>query len=496
MANRLLPQFYTLVISIAAARFLGPDDFGRQSFIAFVAISATSFFSGGLKLALMRYVGELLGREEGPAARGLVGWTASLQVVGAALGGSALIATGALGAEPSAAWMLAGLWTATAVMQTIPFALLLGAQRFKIAAQLGMITDTIALPSTIAVLAAGGGITGIFAVQAAVGAGNLIVTTVLARRVMGDVAPSKGPSPHRWRRPLLRFAALSTGGVVLELVVWRRSEFFFLDHYSTDAQIGLYSIAFGAVLVLTLIPQTLASVIAPAFATLFGAGERRRMRSGYGRAMRLLLLGSLPLAAGALALGPELIRLLYGEQFSGAGTVLVVMLLLFPLLPLNSVSLSLLTGMGRAAVPFVIGSVAAVVNIGLAFALIPLWDAIGAALANAGAQFAAVVPSFVYASRLIGGVNLHPGSLVRTALAAGAAGLVAWAMLLGIGGIAGFAAGAALWLATFGAMAAALRILPADDAAWLEGVAGGRFGGAVGWACRRAARRSPALAEG
>ena len=31
----LLPQLYTVVISVAAARILGPDDLGRQSFIAF-----------------------------------------------------------------------------------------------------------------------------------------------------------------------------------------------------------------------------------------------------------------------------------------------------------------------------------------------------------------------------------------------------------------------------------------------------------------------------
>ena len=68
----LLPQFYTVAISIAAARFLGPDAFGRQSFIAFVSLSIALVLTAGLSIALMRSVAETLGREEPGQARGLL----------------------------------------------------------------------------------------------------------------------------------------------------------------------------------------------------------------------------------------------------------------------------------------------------------------------------------------------------------------------------------------------------------------------------------------
>ena len=211
LASQLLPQLYILVLSVAIARFLGAEDFGRQSFIAFVALAVTSLFSGGLKLALMRSVGELLGRGEASSVRGLVRWTASIQLVGALLGGAVLVAVGALGAEPGAAWLLAGLWTAVAVMQTVPNALLIGAQRFRITARIGMVIDTVAVVSTIAVLVAGGGITEIFAVQVAAGTLSLIWTTFAARGTIREIAPpqvsTRGP-----RRALLSFAAVVTGG--------------------------------------------------------------------------------------------------------------------------------------------------------------------------------------------------------------------------------------------------------------------------------------------
>ena len=228
--------------------------------------------------------------------------------------------------------------------------------------------------------------------------------------------------------------------------------------------------------------------MAPAFATLFGAGDERRLKLGYERSMRLVLIGSLPLTAAALALGPEAIRLVYGEQFAGAGPILVVMAALFPLVPLYSMSESLLVGVRRIWVPFLFGAVAAVINIGLDFALIPRWEAIGAALANTGGQIAAVFPVIIYATRLVGGVRLHLDSVLRAAVASAAAGVTAWALLSAVDGVVGFVIATLGGTAVFIVLAAALRIVPGEDARWLDGVVGERFGGIVGRACRAVAR--------
>jgi len=53
-ASRVVPQLYTLAISIVAARFLGPGGMGRQSFIAFVELSLVALLSNGIFFALMR----------------------------------------------------------------------------------------------------------------------------------------------------------------------------------------------------------------------------------------------------------------------------------------------------------------------------------------------------------------------------------------------------------------------------------------------------------
>src|SRR3954471_5031268 len=61
-ASKAVPLGFVAIVSIAAARFLGPEKFGRQSFIAFAEITIIYLLSGGLPLALSRFIGSALGR--------------------------------------------------------------------------------------------------------------------------------------------------------------------------------------------------------------------------------------------------------------------------------------------------------------------------------------------------------------------------------------------------------------------------------------------------
>ena len=56
----------------------------------------------------------------------------------------------------------------------------------------------------------------------------------------------------------------------------------------------------------------------PAVSTLIGAGDDGRIRPGFGRALRLVLLLALPPAAAGMAFAPELVTLAYGSRFDGA----------------------------------------------------------------------------------------------------------------------------------------------------------------------------------
>ena len=475
-----VPQAYALVQSVVAARFLGPDGMGVQSFIAFAEISLVGVLSTGLSISLMRYVGELLGRRQPGQLRDLIAWGLRFQTLASVIAGLSLGGAALAGAHPRAAWALAAAAAVASILHTVPSALLIGAQRWRDASVVGLATGAGATVGIVAVLAAGGGITGMFGVEAVVAIVNLVWTTRLGTRTLRRIEAAPRVVSDSLRRNARSYALFATGTNVVTFVVWRRSELFFLQHYSDSSEIAFYSIAFAVVTALVALPQSLSDVVSPAVATLFGAGHEERIARGYGRGARLLVLSTLPLTALALAVGPETLKVIWGDNYSRAGTVFLILVAPLPVLPLISFSRAFLTGIGVVRVQLLILAAAAVVNVGLDFVFVPRYDAVGAAIANVCAQLAAGLPILAYTHRRVGRISWEAGALVRTAAASGLGGAVAFAAVYFIGGPAGVVAGLAAGGAVFFALARGLRILPGEDASWLADALGAKLGGRVG----------------
>jgi O-antigen/teichoic acid export membrane protein len=474
-ASLFVPQMFVLAISIAGARFLGPSGLGRQSYIAFVVVSTQALLGLGLPVALMRTIGESVGAGKKAEARGLVSWTWRLALF-TSIPAFVLLAGAALfGAEPRTAWILAAVTAAVGVVTGIPGAVLTGLQRWRDQSIVIIAANGAGTVTTILVLALGGGITGMVAVSLGIAIAIFVAVSILGRRRLRAVAPvAADPGPLKWS--MLRYAGSGLAGSLITLIVFRRSEFFFLEHYANDRQVALYSVSFAAVTTLVLVPQALATVVSPAVATLYGAGQHERIRTGYGRTLRLLLVAALPVTAGALALGPETIRLVFGSGFAGTKVPLLLLLVPFPLIPLMNASYSLVVGLGKIRFPLVVGTGSAALNIGLDFALIPHHAAVGAAIANGCAQGATALATILYGARLAGPVQWEPAALLRAVVASVATGAVAWAALELLGGAAGVVVGVVAGAAAFTALAIGLRILSRDDAGWFEHSFGGRIG--------------------
>jgi O-antigen/teichoic acid export membrane protein len=483
VASSGVPQAYTLVISVVAARFLGPSGMGVQSFIAFVSLTTTTVLTSSLFVALVRHIGESVGQGHPEALHGLLTWAWRIEGAAALVGAAVFAGAVVLGADPEGPWLIAGVVTAFGVLHAVPSAVLMGLQRFRQAATVGLSTGFVATVLISVVLWAGGGITGMFAVEAATGAVNLLWTGLVARRALNAVAPQRG-AVGDLRRRVARYALVAGLGVLLQLVVTTRSEFFFLSRFSTHPQIAFYSIAFASMTALRLLPATLAGSISPAFATLFGAGEHVRIRSGYVRAFRLLATVSLPLAAAALALAPELVRLVYGNDYREVGRSLRILLAAFPLIALSALANAFLLGLGRVRVTLAANAVGAVIDVGLAAALVPVLDARGAALANAGGQGTYSLFVLGASARILGAAEWHLWTLARGVVAAAGGGAAGWAVLHGLGGVSGLLAGGIAVVAAYAALAVVLRVLAVEDAEWLERAVGGRAGGVVGRLCR------------
>jgi O-antigen/teichoic acid export membrane protein len=481
-SSYLLPQAYTLIASVIGARILGPNAMGQQSFIAWAELALAFLVSQGLSVSLVRHIGDAMGRGNPQAVRSLLKWAWHAGAAGASLAGASLFLVGFSQPHLRAAWVLGGIVCAAVAGQAIPNAVLIGMQRWRDAALVGLVVGALATVGTAAALGSGLGITGIFAVQAAAWTAGLIWSWHLARRALGTLPAATSPTPIG---PLARFAGVASIDVILTLVVWRRSELLFLNIYGAPAQIALYSISFAAVSALLGLPQAIAAVVLPTASRLFGAGADERIRTGFSRALRLQTLTLMPISAAAVALGPETLRLLYGDAYRGTGLILVIMMAAFPLIPLSSLAGSLFWALGRLRFVIAIGLVAAALNVGLDFVFIPAQGAIGAALAKVGAQVTSSSLGLFLAWRCLREVRWESRSLLRAGLVSVGAGIAAYIPVYLLAGVAGIGVGLLAGVLTGALLAVSLRPLPTNDAIWLSASAGHRAGGLLRRACLR-----------
>jgi O-antigen/teichoic acid export membrane protein len=475
-----------------AARYLGVSGLGHLSFILFVETTVLALCTLALPTSLMRHVGELLGSGRAPGLRPLLRWGLKVQGTAAAAGAAILIGAALFGASPTSAWVLAGVFVAAAALHTVPSAVLIGTQRWRQATVVGLVTGVLVMAAKVATLTAGYGLPVLFVIDATFASVNLLGTSYLASRTLSEVAPrsdraAQTDAVSALRRRVIKFAAVASIQTFVAMVVWSRSELFFLNHYSTDRQIAFYAIPFSFVSALLFIPEAAGRALVPAFATLFGARDITRIKSGYSRAIRMLLLLAFPITAASMALGPTFVTLLYGKSFDASRPVLVILLAALPAVQLLAVSSALLVGLGRPWAPSIIGIFAAAGNLTLDFLLIPRYAAVGAAIANTSAQLLGSIPVAIYASRVVGGVGLPKAPVIRSAAASTAGGACAAALVAVLPPLPALAAGCLCFVTVFFLLAARIGILPKQDAEWLGAAFGGRGHGLPAWLVRRLA---------
>ncbi len=480
----VLPPLQTFVISVVAARFLGTSGFGRQSLIAFVSLSFSTVFAARMPAALQRFGAQLLGAGERGAVHWLFRWTVRIQIVSALLVVAGFVAYGLLIGTPTVAWIAAGVATGLIVVQNGLGSLLGAAQRWREAIMPGTILALIAAVIMVGVLAAGGGISGYFLVEAGIGVAALGWTWRLARPVARSL-PEVTPISPALRGDFRSFMRTSTFFALIEFVVLSRVEVLFLNHYSTAAEVGFYSVAFAATAAVARLPNTITVVAIPAVATMYGAGEHDRIRSGYWRSLRLLA-GVCPLLVVLSAtLGADLIGIVYGSAFHAAEPVVVILLAPYVVLPMMGLATALLWTLQEMRFLVVTGAAAVVVDIALAFVLIPRLSAVGAAIDNDLALLVSGAPALWLVGRLLTPASIDYAVLGRSLTVAaftGGATAVPILLLPAIPGLVLAVLGATVvgwWTTT------RIGLLGDEDAAWFAEILSSRLGGRLSGVVRR-----------
>lgn len=361
------------VLIVAAARLLGPEDFGLFSF----AFAFGSMLAVGSDLGLHLHLAREVALVERSATRSLAEAVSGKLLASCAIL-CALAAAFVLYPRPAPVrWLLvlAGAYLLAQSWCELWNHFFRGAQSLGQEAALNALNTAVGTVVGIAVLAAGGRAHALYVALLVTAVATSVVALTLVRRHGAD------PAPASWRAGVgaLRRAA-PTGIAVLLTMIYFRIDLVFLERMRGDAEVGAYAAAYRLLEGLLFIPAFFMAALYPA---LSGASRRvedlRRLRSA---GLHWMFLLSTLLVLALTMTAPWLLRLLYGEVYSEAATVLRVLSLALLFIFPNFVLTHLLVATGRQRWNAVIAGVGVAVNVALNLMAIRRFGALGAAAAT------------------------------------------------------------------------------------------------------------------
>jgi O-antigen/teichoic acid export membrane protein len=397
-----------LALSIFVARSIGPDVLGVYNFANWILSAGMTVITVGVTFGMQQFTAERLGQGDVAAAtevlaRGLR-WQLGLVAVILTAGISLTLVLSPI--EFRTALIIAVLSTAPAILVSVPAAGLGAAQAYRQNVLPSIVAALVNLVAAIGALAAGWGLTGLTSALLLSRIVDVTLRYLFWRRVWGtlhaDPAAAAGPPPapldvDRMRRYAWRTSLL----LLIDMIVWDRSEFLVLTRFSALREVAFYSLSFNIVQQALILPRMFAQGISANLLVERGRDPQSAVRLTRD-SMRYVFLLAAPLTLGLAALDRAIMPLLYGPKYVEAIPVIAIVaglaVLRGALVPVQD----LLRMSERQAFLIRFSIVMGVVNIGLDLWLIPGGGAIGAAWANGIAQALSMAGMTFYASRRLG----------------------------------------------------------------------------------------------
>lgn len=394
-----------LVCSVAVARVLGPKILGYYSYVLWAANAMGMVATLGVPAATRKYCAELLGREDIGTARAVIRFSFRVQSMSAAavlLLGFALVATVVPPAHR--------LYSFLAVMSLLPLMLMMIISEANMANEdfasntlASLLGTLVNFLGVVLSLVRGWGLVGLAASFLASRIVDCVLRYWLFRRNFPMESAGRGDGQVKQLPPelvarLRRFCLQSSGLLLLNMIVWDRSEVFFLGRFCDIRQVAFYSLSFNILRQLMTVPSLFATTVSATVMVQQGR-DPRQVGPMTTTALRYQALLALPMALGLAALTGPVIRILYGSLYLPAIPVLAVVALFSAAAPLSLPARFLLLASENQGFLLWYGGTVGVVNILLDLLLIPPMGALGAALANGAAQLAAALGTWAFVAR-------------------------------------------------------------------------------------------------
>lgn len=405
LADTLLAFATAFIASVAVARVMGPTKLGYYQYVIWVATMTGTVASLGVPAATAKYAAEFLGKGDHASARAIIRVTLRFQTYIATAVGVVGLSVVILYVDPERR-----IWASLAVLSIVPQLLyavaasaLTATEDLRPNVRVSVISTSIHLLSVTLTLVLGLDLVGLSASLLLSRTVDCVLRFAYYKRVY-DKMPARGvkiPLDPELRRRLVQFCWQSTILLGLDLVVWNRSEIFFLERYAPIQQVAFYSICFNVVESLLILPRVLAWSADTTILVQQGRAPQTVAKIAV-TTLRFMALFSIPAAFGLAGLAGPAMGIVYGAKYLPAIPVLVVTALFSLGRAFQLPAQRLLSATEQQGFMVVWGICLAIVNVLLSLLLIPSHGAIGAALSKGIIQTIAMLGMWWYARRRLG----------------------------------------------------------------------------------------------
>jgi O-antigen/teichoic acid export membrane protein len=186
-----------------------------------------------------------------------------------------------------------------------------------------------------------------------------------------------------------------------------------------DKEVGLYQIAFKIIFALQFIPLAFTASFYPAM-SFYWKNNRQQLTVSFERALKYLLIISLPIAAGVFSIADKVV-LLFREQFSESTLPLQIIIISAVFIFINFPIGSFLNACDKQKQNTINMGIVLAVSITMNIILIPKYQAVGASITVLFANMVMTVLGFYYVTKII---KFRHGRLIATALKTMAAAVI------------------------------------------------------------------------
>lgn len=301
-----------------------------------------------------------------------------------------------------------------------------GAQVFRYQTLHALTLSPLSLLVKVVLLYKGYGLLGLFWANLAFALFNLVFHHMCVRREglfrphdSPQVPAVEGETSARptWKQQLATYMRSMVGIHFVDLLVWSRSENYFLGRFCQAAEIAYYNLAQNLLLRFTgIVPSLMWKLLLPLTAEQSGREDRTKLVTTYRMSLRYAACFSFPVITACYLSAYELIVIFYGHAYADAKTSFQILCFGAVITSLAQPSAAALYATNRHGFILRYGLVLGVLNIITNILWIPKYGACGAAASYALTTALGAAGGYFYTWKTLK-LGMPFGSFARCALA-------------------------------------------------------------------------------